>query len=296
MKRRFLSGSVILPFLLLTLQSNAQKKTDRKKIHEIAQTAKGHVGMAMMSLEDGDTITLNGSDHFPMQSVFKLPLAIAVLDQVDKGKFSLDQVIHIRKEDLLPGTWSPIRVKFPEGTDMKLSDILAYTVSQSDNNGCDLLFRLVGGTAYVEQYIHSLGVDSIAIRATEEQASKAWEVQYSNWSSPVAMLQLLKGVHTGKYLSKASNDFLLKIMKETTTGPARMRGLLPKDAVVAHKTGTSDTNADGLTAATNDVGIVTLPNGRHYAIAVFVSDTKADTATREGVIAQLTRLFWDGAK
>ncbi|SHN02989.1 class A beta-lactamase, subclass A2 [Chitinophaga sp. CF418] len=296
MKNCILSGSIILPFLLLTLQSNAQKKADRKKIQEIAQTAHGHVGMAMMSLEDGDTITLNGKDRFPMQSVFKLPLAIAVLDQVDKGKFALDQVIHIRKEDLLPKMWSPMREKFPEGTDMKLSDILAYTVSQSDNSGCDLLFRLVGGTTYVEEYIHSLGVDSIAIRATEEQAAKAWEVQYTNWSSPVAMLQLLKGVHTGKYLSKSSNDFLLKIMKETTTGPGRMRGLLPKEAVVAHKTGTSDTNTDGVTAATNDVGIVTLPNGKHYAIAVFVSDTKANTATREAVIAQLTRLFWDDAK
>ncbi|PSL27087.1 class A beta-lactamase, subclass A2 [Chitinophaga ginsengisoli] len=296
MMKRILSGSVVLPFLLLTLQSIAQKNTVRKKIHDIAQTAHGHVGMAMMSLEDGDTITLNGKDRFPMQSVFKLPLALAVLDQVDKGKFSLGQVIHIYKEDLLPNMWSPIREKFPEGTDMKLSDILAYTVSQSDNSGCDLLFRLVGGTAYVEKYIHSLGIDSIAIRATEEQASKAWGVQYTNWSSPVAMLQLLKGVHTGKYLSKSSNDFLLKLMTATTTGPKRMKGMLPEGAVVAHKTGTSDTNADGITAATNDVGIVTLPNGKHYGIVVFVSDTKADTAIREGVIAQLTRLFWDGAK
>lgn len=287
---------MILPFLLFTLQSTAQKNADRKKIHQIVQTVHGHVGMAMMSLEDGDTITLNGKDRFPMQSVFKLPLAIAVLDQVDKGKFSIDQLIHIRKEDLLSNMWSPIRGKFPEGTDMKLSDILGYTVSQSDNSGCDLLFRLVGGTAYVDKYIHGLGIDSIAIRATEQQASKGWEVQYTNWSSPIAMLQLLKGVHTGKYLSKSSNDFLLKLMTETTTGPERMKGLLPKDAVVAHKTGTSDTNADGLTAATNDVGIVTLPNGKHYAIVVFVSDTKADTATREGVIAQLTRLFWDNAK
>lgn len=296
MKRRILSGSVILPFLLLTLQSTAQKHVDRKKIHDIAQTAHGHVGMAMMSLEDGDTITLNGNDRFPMQSVFKLPLAIAVLDQVDKGKLSLNQVIHIREKDLLRNMWSPIREKFPEGTDMKLSDILAYTVSQSDNSGCDLLFRLVGGTAYVDKYIHSLGIDSIAIKATEEQASKAWNIQYTNWSSPIAMLQLLKGVHTGKYLSKSTNEFLLKLMTETTTGPKRMKGLLPENAVVAHKTGTSDTNAAGLTAATNDVGIVTLPNGKHYAIAVFVSDTKADTATREGVIAQLTRLFWDNAK
>lgn len=296
MKNRILSGSLALPFLLLSLQSTAQKNTNRTKIREITQTAQGHVGMAMISLEDGDTITLNGQDRFPMQSVFKLPLAVAVLDQVDRGKFSLDHIIHIRKEELLPETWSPIRDKFPEGTDMKLSDILAYTVSQSDNNGCDLLFRLVGGTAYVDEYIHGLGIDSIAIKATEEQMAKTWEVQYTNWASPFAIIQLLQGIHTRQYLSKSSNDFLLKIMKETTTGPKRMRGLLPKETVVAHKTGTSGTNAAGISAATNDVGIVTLPNGKHYAIAVFVSDSRADEATRDAIIARLTHLFWNGAK
>ncbi len=296
MKHRILCGSIALPFLLLTLQSTAQKNIDRNKVYEIAETARGHVGMAMLSLEDGDTMTLNGQDRFPMQSVFKFPLAMAVLDQVDKGKLDLDQLIHIRKEELMPKTWSPIREKFPEGTDMKLRDILAFTVSQSDNNGCDLLFRLVGGTGYVNKYIHGLGIDSIAIKATEKQMAQAWDVQYSNWSSPVAMLGLLQKVYTGKVLSKTSNDFLMKVLEETTTCPNRMRGLLPKDAVVAHKTGTSGTNAAGITAATNDVGIVTLPNGKHYAITVFVSNSKADEATRDAVVAQLTHLFWDAAK
>uniref|UniRef100_UPI0012F4779E Beta-lactamase n=1 Tax=Chitinophaga pinensis (strain ATCC 43595 / DSM 2588 / LMG 13176 / NBRC 15968 / NCIMB 11800 / UQM 2034) TaxID=485918 RepID=UPI0012F4779E len=274
--------------------ASAQDNNTRQKVNEIAATARGHVGVAMMSLENGDTMTLNGNDHFPMQSVFKVPLAIAVLDQVDKGKLSLDQVIHITKKELLPFTWSPIREKYPEGTDLKLREVLAYTVSQSDNNGCDILFNLVGGTAYVEQYIHGLGVDSMAIKANEERMASAWKVQYTNWSSPLATLQLLKGIHTGKYLSKASNDFLLKIMKETTTGPKRLRGMLPADAVVAHKTGSSDTK-DGLTAATNDAGIVTLPDGSHLAIVVFVSDTKVNEAIREGVIARITRLFWDAA-
>ncbi|MBW8684462.1 class A beta-lactamase, subclass A2 [Chitinophaga rhizophila] len=294
MRNCIFSCAIALLSLLSYKHSTAQKNTIRQKIATIAATARGHVGMAMMSLEDGDTITLNGYDRYPMQSVFKVPLAIAVLDQVDKGKLSLDQLIHIRKEELLP-TWSPIGKKFPEGTDMKLRDVLAYTVSQSDNNGCDILFRLVGGTTYVEQYIRGLGIDSISIKANEEQMAKAWEVQYTDWCTPVAMLQLLKGIHAGQYLSASSNDFLLQIMRETTTGPGRMRGLLPKNAEVAHKTGTSGSK-DGITAATNDAGIVTLPNGKKYAIVVFVSDARADEATRDSVIAQLTKLFWDKAK
>jgi beta-lactamase class A len=295
MKNHILPCSLALLALLLSTRSAAQHDNTRQKLHKIAAAARGHVGMAMMSLEDGDTMTLNGCDRYPMQSVFKVPLAVAVLNQVDQGKLSLDKIVHIRKEELLPDTWSPIRKKYPEGTDMKLRDILAYTVSQSDNNGCDILFRLIGGTAYVEQYIHRIGIDSISIKATEEQMAQAWDAQYTDWSTPWAIAQLLKGIHTGKYLSKSSNDFLLKIMRETTTGPDRIRGLLPKDAVVAHKTGTSGTR-DGITAATNDAGIVTLPDGKHYAIVVFVSNARADEATRDSVIAKLTHLFWNGAK
>ena len=63
-------------------------------------------------------------------------------------------------------------------------------------------------------------------------------------------------------------------------------------AVVAHKTGTSATQ-NGVTAATNDAGIVTLPNGKHYAISVFVSDSKEDEATNEKIIADISKKVWD---
>jgi beta-lactamase class A len=228
-----------------------------------------------------------------MQSVFKVPLAIAVLDQVDKGNLSPDQKIHIRKEELVP-TWSPIRKKYPEGNvDLPLREILSYTVSQSDNNGCDILFRLLGGTANVNRYIHHVDIDSISIAATEEDMAKAWDVQFTNWTTPVAFSELLKGFYRGKYLSKKSTDFLRKIMEETTTGPGRLRGLLPKEAIVAHKTGTSGTNDKGISAATNDVGIVTLPDGSHFVIAVFVCNATADEQTRDAVIAEINKLFWD---
>ncbi|MGZ3836350.1 MAG: serine hydrolase, partial [Mucilaginibacter sp.] len=97
----------------------------------------------------------------------------------------------------------------------------------------------------------------------------------------------------GKALSKSSNEFLWKIMTETSTGPHRIKGLLPQGAIVAHKTGTSGTNDEGLTPATNDVGIITLPNGKHLAIAVLVCNSKADETTRDGVIAQIAKAAWD---
>jgi len=124
--------------------------------------------------------------------------------------------------------------------------------------------------------------------------AKAWEVQYTNWCKPADVVRLLDLFYSGKVLSKSSNDFLYKIMTETTTGPKRLKGLLPADAVVAHKTGTSGTNDEGLTPATNDVGIITLPNDKHLAIAVFVCNSKADDVTRDLVIAQISKAAWDG--
>jgi len=107
------------------------------------------------------------------------------------------------------------------------------------------------------------------------------------------MTLLLDMIYHNKTLSKVNTDFLYKIMTETSTGPKRLKGLLPAGTVVAHKTGTSPTNAEGLSPSTNDVGIITLPNGKHLAIAVFVCNSTNDEATREGVIAKIAKAAWD---
>ena len=287
----------VLLFALLTSVNNlgfAQKDDFKKKIETIIAEANGVVGVGIMDLKSRETLLINDSHKFPMQSVFKFPLGMAVLDQVDKGKLKLSQKVHITKQDLNPNTWSPIQKKFPEGNiDLTVAELLSYTVSQSDNNGCDILFRLVGGTKNVQSYIHGLGVKNIAIVATEEEMSKGWDVQFTNWCKPSAMLQLLDIMHQGKKLSKSSNDFLIKIMTETTTGPNKIKGLLPKDAVVAHKTGASGTNDKGITAASNDAGIMTLPNGKHIAVVFYVSNTPADEKTRDGVMAKVAKAAWD---
>ena len=81
-------------------------------------------------------------------------------------------------------------------------------------------------------------------------------------------------------------------MTESANPADRIKGKLPAGAVVAHKTGSSARNYD-LIAATNDIGIVTLPNGRHFAIVVFVSDYKGGYERGGNLIAQIARLAWD---
>ena len=284
----------IFIFCFLTVNLFSQKDSMRIKIQHIIERSQGNVGLAVKGLEDNDSITFNGNVKFPMQSVFKLPLALAVLHMVDEGKLSLDQKIFVRKDELLTNTWSPLKEKYSNGNvHVTLDEILFNTVSLSDNNGCDILFRLLGGPEIVDQYIHSLGITDISIVATEEEMHKEWDVQFSNWSSPAAMNQLLSLFFHDKILSRKNKEYLWNIMVKTSTGSKRIKGSLPEGTIVAHKTGSSGTNSTGITAATNDVGIVTLPNGNHFAIVVFVANSSADEKTREGIIAEIAKAVWD---
>lgn len=263
------------------------------QIKELEPQAKGIIGVSILDIETHDTLNYNAHSRLVMHSVMKFPIAMAVLHMVDKGKYKLDKKFKISKGDLEPNIYSPLRDKYPNGTEITLGDLLGYMVSLSDNDACDYILKKIGGTEVVEDYIKSLGIRGIAVNATEAQMAASWEVQYTNWCKPADVVQLLDLFYSGKVLSKSSNDFLWKIMVATTTGPHRIKGLLPADAIVAHKTGTSPTNADKLSPATNDVGIITLPNGQHLAIAILVCNSKADEATRDAVIAKIAKAAWD---
>ena len=287
----------LLPILLLVIflfpQFSKAQDSLKNQIIEIAKQSKGIVGVSILGIETRDTLNYNSNSRLVMHSVMKFPIAMAVLNLVDKGKYKLDQKMKLGKGDMHPNTWSPLRDKYPDGAEVSLSELLGYMVSQSDNNACDFLLKKLGGTQTVLNYLYSLGIKGINIVASEGDMAKAWEVQYTNWCKPADIVRLLDLFYQGKVLSKNSNDFLYKVMTETSTGPKRIKGLLPSDAIVAHKTGTSPTNDEGLAPATNDVGIITLSNGKHLAIAVLVCNSKADEATRELVIAQITKAAWD---
>ena len=292
MKRRV--ALLILTFYLQSYVANSQTGLLKNKIEQITKTKQAKVGVAILGLDGKDTLTFNGNGHFPMQSVYKFHLALAVLNQVDKGNMSLNQKIFINKTDLRTDTWSPLREKYPNGNvNIALSELISFTVSQSDNNGCDILFKFIGGPKKVNDYIHSLGVKDVAIMSNEEVMQADWNVQYTNFSTPVAAVQLLEKFHKKHILSKTSQDFLWKTMVETTTGSTKIKALLPKIAILAHKTGWSGSNKDGLTGATNDIGIVTLPNGKQFIIAIFVTNSMEKEATNDRMIAEIAKATWD---
>lgn len=286
-----------LLILLIFIKSiTAFSQTDQLKVQidEIIKSKKATVGVAIMDLKNKETLSINNEVHYPMQSVFKFHLALAILSQVDKGKLSLNQNIYVSKADVRPGTWSPLHDKYPEGNiNLTLSEILTYSVAQSDNNACDILFKVIGGPQKVNDYIHKLGVKEVAIVATEAKMHTDWDIQYTNWSTPLAASKLLEKFYKKQILSKSSQDFLWKIMVETTTGSTKIKALLPQKATIAHKSGWSGSNDAGLTAATNDIGIITLPNGSQFAIAIFVKNSTEKEATNDRMIAEISKATYD---
>ncbi|MBK7708096.1 MAG: class A beta-lactamase, subclass A2 [Acidobacteria bacterium] len=290
----FLTATILLIF---STQAFAQSKDKlRRQIEEIASTKKAVVGVSISDAGGKSIVLVNGDKRFPMQSVFKFPIGLKMLAEIDKGTFSLDQKIEIKKSELLPGLYSPIREKYPEGTTLSVAEILEYTVSMSDNVGCDVLLKLVGGPLAVENYFAGNNFENISIRINEEVMQGDWNRQFENWTTPKAAGNVLRAFYDNKrkLLSAKSHEFIWRVMRETSTGANRLKGQLPAGTVVAHKTGWSGTNKEsGITAAVNDIGIVFLPNGKHYFISVFVTESKEDFAANEKIIADISKAAWD---
>ena len=202
--------------------------------------------------------------------------------------------VYISKKELQVDTWSPISEKYSKGNvTLTVREILSYTISQSDNIDCDVLFKLVGGTLVVQNYMNSIGIKDVSIKYTEQQMHDNHAFQFTNWTTPLAAVELLTKTYTSSVLSEGSKAELWRMMRETTTGPKRLKGLLPKDVVVAHKTGSSGKDKKGITVATNDIGMITLPNGDHVFLAVFVTTSSESEETNDEIIAKIARVVWE---
>lgn len=285
---------IALLFLLIATFSFAQNTALKKQILQITKGKDATVAVSVLDLENNKSVHINGNTKLPMLSVFKFHIALAVLNEVDRGKLILDQKIFIKKSDLLENTWSPIRERFPDGNiEMPLGELIKYTVAESDNNGCDILLRLIGGTQTVQNFIDSKGIRNFTIKADEEQMHKGFEFMYLNVTTTNSANQLLKDFFDKNIVSKISTDFLMTTMLGTSTGRNKIVAQLPENIPVAHKTGSSGKNEKGLTIAENDIGIVTLPDGRHYAISVFVSNSIESEATNTKMIADISKIVFD---
>lgn len=280
----------LLLALVLTAAAPASAEGNLKtQLQKIIAGADARVGVAVIA--DGDTLTVNGSPDYPLMSVMKLHQAVAVARILEERGLPLTTTVHIYVQDLKAGTWSPLRDARPGGGfDMSVAELLRYTLQQSDNNACDILFDRFAAPEHVDSIIRSMGFRDFRIAATEDEMHRDLKKCRENVSSPLSAADLMDRLASGTLpLGKEYADFIRSTLLECRTGLNRLP--LPLEgsgALIGHKTGTSDREADGRWTGINDVGFVLLPDGRIYTLAVFISDSALGMEENEKLIADIS--------
>ncbi len=203
----------------------------------------------------------------------------------------LDRMVYIEKEEILENTYSPLRDKYPnQRIYISYRDILKYTVSHSDNNTCDWLIRFVGGIDKVDSYIKSLGIKDLNLIESEEDMHTDIMKCYNNWSTPLALAQFLKKFYTENVLNDEHFTFLKTAMHNCSSGQHKLIAGLPKKVRIEHKTGHSDRTAENVQISDADIGVVYLPNGDKYYIAVLIKDSRESYNNNAKTIADISNI------
>jgi beta-lactamase class A len=287
-----------------------------------ARAAPGVLGFALMNLESGEHFAVHGDRRFPMQSVFKAPLGAAALAELDAGRLRLDEAVIVEAHDLSPA-WSPMADAWPARRDYTLGEVLTAAVTHSDNTAADLLMKRIGGPGAVSAWLSGERLNEIRIDRYErelqtdvygmasfrpawkgdgfaqarstvpEPARRAAMADYMrdprDTATPRGMLDFLVRLDRYELLSQGSTRRLLELMLATTRGKDRLMAGFPPGSRFAHRPGTSGTHL-GVTPAFNDVGLVTLPDRRSYAVAAFLSGSTLSPEGQAGLFAELGRL------
>jgi len=301
-----------------------------REIGRIARSVRpGVLGVGLMNLDTGEAFTFNGDRAFPMQSVFKAPLAAAVLAEVDAGRLSLETPMRLEEMDLSP--WSPIAEAWPGRRDYTARDLLKAAVVDSDNTAADVLMARIGGPGAVTAWLNDKHVEAVGIDRYERElqpeilglppfrpewrneaafaaawravpadrqlrAVRAYLADRRDTATPRGMLDFLSALDSGAMVSPASRRLLLQMMAGTATGAGQIKAGLPRGALLAHKTGVGP-RVQGVLSAINDVGIAILPDERRYAMAVFLAgSTLAEGASGDAPIAAAARALIRGMR
>jgi len=291
-----------IPALLLTtpaVQSRAPSTlqdqrdlTIQQTVESIIARGRGRIGVAAADLDGGGEVLIHGDMPFPMASTAKIAVAATFLSGVEQGRFRLDQSFPMMMPAAERGERSAAAPLRP-GPVMSAQQLMELSITRSDNHATDGLITAVGGVGVVNAWLARTGIVGQHLDSTmatlvrdDGRINPATTIDTRTASTPRAMLALLAAIDRGNALSPQSRAVLLDTMTRTSTGKNRMRAGLPDGTVFAHKTGT-------LSGVTDDVGIIRLPDGRHLALAIFITGPEGHTP-HATMIAQITRALYDG--
>lgn len=294
MNRKLLLTAVAVILLTACRQRDAvshdYKTGLEKELTAIADSAKGDVGIAL--IYDGDTLTVNNDAIYPMMSVFKLHQAVALCRMFEENGTSLDSVMTLRRSELDPDTWSPmLKDHTGEEISLPMRRLLEYTLIESDNNASNEMFVHLMSPAACDSVIAGIiPRGSFEIRFNEAEMQADHSRAYSNRTSPLGAAILIDRLFTDTLVGKSYQDFIKSALLRCQTGPDKISAALSETEgiTIGHKTGSGYRDENGRLAASNDVAFVTLPDGRHYALAVFVKDFDGTDAEAAATIARIS--------
>lgn len=247
-----------------------------RQIALLAEGSQGRIGVAAVDLSTGQSISVLGDQAFPMASTSKIAIVATYLELVDQGRFSLTSEFPIRAGEYLPAR-----------------QLIDLVITRSSNPATDALLAAVGGVQPVNAWARRAGIEefnltrNIATLVREDgRIDPATQIDLRDSSTPQAMVELLSGLYQGRWLSAASREVIIDAMERCVTGTRRIPALMPENVTVAHKTGS-------LNNTSSDIGIITAPDGRSIAVAIYVTG-QGSRANREARIASIARAIYDG--
>jgi beta-lactamase class A len=250
---------------------------------EIETRLGGRVGLSVLDTANGKTLSWRGGERFAMCSSFKWVLAAAVLSRADKGELHLDDLISYGPKQILPH--APITGAHVKEGHMRIEDLCAAAVEESDNTAANLLLARIGGPAKVTAYARSVGDRVTRLDRNEPTLNENRPGDPRDTTTPDAMVQTMKTVWTGDALKPASRAKLLDWLRKCDTGTHRLRAGIPASWSEGDKTGT------GERGAAVDDAIFWPPNRAPVLAAAYTSDSTKPTEQLEAALADLGKLI-----
>ena len=315
----------VTPPLMMSPAMMAVQNALDARIRTIGQQFAGDVGIAVKDLQTGYTVHYDGASHFPQQSVSKFWVALTALDKADRGELSLNAPVTVRRSDLTLFNQPIAQLVGNNGYTTSLYDLMQRALQQSDNTANDFLLWRAGGPDAVRAFLDRNGISGIRFGPGERVmqsriAGMEWKASYMgqafyaarnavpasvrraaferyvsdpvDGATPLGTVEALGKLKRGELLSRASTERVLQIMSNTRTGPKRLKGGLAPGWSLAHKTGTGQV-LGSVQSGYNDIGIVTAPDGRSYAVAVLIRKTATPIPQRMAMMQSVTRAIVD---
>jgi len=261
------------------------------RLASVANASHGRIGVAAVDLSNGKGISVMGDQPFPLASTGKVAIVATFLDGVDQGKFRLTD----RFPMMMPTASRPGSGPAPQraGATYGAMQLIDMAIIHSNNHATDALLAAIGGPQAVDHWLRKSGVggmridrDIATLVRDDGLVNPATTIDLRDSTTPQAMATLLAGLYQGQWLSAGSRAVLLSAMSRCATGSHRIRGLLPNDAIVGHKTGT-------LNNTSSDVGIIRTSDGRNIAIAIYVTG-QGSKPGRDSRIASIAKAVYEG--